>query len=80
MEVSYSQKYVLIGGGMDNEQGIATLTAVSFDIKLEHTVSCQAGSSSMNCVYSIRRLKEGNIFFCGGYSSITVIFFDETAK
>jgi hypothetical protein len=80
MEVSQSQKYVFLGGGKDDDTGIATLSAISFDTELSHAVSCQVGPEGMSCVYSMRRLKEGNVLFCGGYGSISVVFFDEEQK
>lgn len=62
---------------MDNDQGIATLNAISFDTSLSLITCCQVGPETMSCVYSIRRLKEGNVLFCGGYRSVSVMYFDE---
>lgn len=77
MEVSHSQNVVFLAGGRDDEDGIATLSAITFNKNIKHVVSCQVGPETMSCVYSMRRLKEGNILFCGGFGSVAVMFFDE---
>lgn len=80
MEVSFDQGFVFLAGGLDDSSGVAILAAISFDTGLQLAASCQVGSEEMNCVYSIRRLKEGNILFCGGYRSVAVMLFDESNK
>jgi len=80
MEVSFDQGFVFLGGGLDDSTGVAILAAITFDKEMQLVSSCQVGPSDMNCVYSMRRLKEGNILFCGGYRSIAVMLFDEINK
>ena len=80
MEVSFDQNFVFLAGGLDDSSGVAILAAVSFDTGLQLAASCQVGPPDMNCVYSIRRLKEGNILFCGGYRTVAVMLFDEGNK
>jgi hypothetical protein len=80
LEVSHSGDYVFIGGGQDDESGVAQLTAMTFDTTFTPAAAAQVGPENMNCVYSLRRLKEGNVLFCGGFGSVAVVYFDETEK
>lgn len=78
MEVSIHQDVVFIGGGEDNSTGVAKIAAITFESEPKLITECEIGSESMNCVYCLRRLKEGNILFAGGFGSIAILFFEKT--
>lgn len=77
MESSINQDMVFIGGGQDDSNGIAKIAAITFEAESKLLTECEIGPESMNCIYSIRRLKEGNLLFAGGFGSVVVVFFKE---
>lgn len=78
LEVSIGQDIVFVGGGKDDSAGIAKIAAITFEADTKSIVESQVGPESMNCVYSLRRLKEGNVVFAGGFGCVVVLFFDNT--
>ena len=79
MEVSFEQDIIFLGGGEDDDEGIAQLIAITFTAEPKLLAKSKIGPKSMNCIYSLRRLKEGNVLFAGGYGSVCIIYFDRAS-
>jgi DNA-binding protein YbaB len=80
LEVSYEQEVVFVGGGKDDDDGVAKLVAVSFEADARVLAEVEIKPREMNCVYCLRRLEEGNVLFVGGYCSLVVVFYDEEKR
>jgi hypothetical protein len=76
MEVSLQQDVLFLGGGVDDAGGVAKLAAVSFGPETATIVESEIGED-LCCIYSVKRLKEGNLLFAGGFGGVAVVFFED---
>ena len=77
IEVSLEQDVVFLAGGLDDVSGVPQIAAVTFDPDLKLITQTQIEPESLSCIFCLRRLKEGNVLFAAGYSSIAVIFYKD---
>jgi len=80
LELSLDQGLLLIGGGRDDDDGVARLLVIAFDESFKLFESQTIGPQSMNCVYSLTRMPFENVFFAGGYGSVSSFYLDEKTK
>lgn len=66
-----------MGGGKDDDSGVARIFILSFTQSFEIIDQQSVGPDGMNCVYSITRMPFENVFFAGGYGSVASFFLDE---
>ena len=67
----------MIGGGQDDDNGVARIVLLSFSEKLQTLDIQTIGPNSMNCVYALTRMPFENVFFAGGYGTVTSFYLDE---
>ncbi len=77
LEISKNQTHLFIGGGRDDDYGVARICVLKFDEKLNFVTECQVGPESMSCVYTMERMADEDILFAGGFGSVSVLYFDE---
>jgi len=77
MEVSLKQDVLFLGGGVDDDSGVAKLAAITFEPESKLIKEQEIEPNSLSCIYSIKRLKEGNVLFLGGFGGVAVVFYEE---
>lgn len=79
LEVSYEQKTIFLGGGLDDDDGVAKVISLTFNRNLKKTGELIVKPQNMNCVYSMTRTEKGNVLFLGGFGSCSVVYFDSNS-
>ena len=77
--ISNGEKFVFVGGGLDDPNGTAKLAAIEFSSELRVVVEQDITTSEMSVIWCMERFYNSDIIFTGGYGSVTILFFDGKA-
>jgi len=80
LEGSIDGKFVLIGGGNNEEEHRAKIAVMSFDKEMQIIGEYEIGESRSNSIYCIRRHKHQNIFFAGCNGCIIILYLSESGQ
>jgi hypothetical protein len=78
LESSLRHTHLFIGGGRDDDFGIAKICVVRFDKSMALVSEKTVGVEGMFCVYVIERMENEEVIFAGGFGSVSVLYFNET--